>query len=133
MPIPRIVKEEDIKRIIGLTEVLENQDERDQQDLVSQQLADVHLDHLVTADHKTRLHIINSSQATNHDFTLEGFSQERILFITDSPHPQHNLQQVSEFQSLLQQIGDWIKSESREMSLWLSISVFLLRYFTQFY
>ena len=36
-----------MKRIIGLTEVLENQDERDQQDLVSHQLADVHLDHLV--------------------------------------------------------------------------------------
>ena len=95
--------------------------------------ADVHLDHLVTADHKTRLHIINSSQATNHDFTLEGFSQERILFITDSPHPQHNLQQVSEFQSLLQQIGDWVKSESQEMSLWLSISVFLLRYETEIF
>ena len=48
--------------------------------------------------------------------------------LTDSPHPHHNLQQVSEFQSLLQQIGDWVKSESQEMSLWLSISVFLLRY-----
>ena len=36
-----------MKRIIGLTEVLENQDDRDQQDLVSHQLADVHLDHLV--------------------------------------------------------------------------------------
>ena len=90
--------------------------------------ADVPLDHLETADLKTRLHIINSSQATSHDFTLQGFSQENILFITDSPHPHHNLHQVSEFQTLLQQIGDWVKSESKEMSLWLSISVFLLRY-----
>ena len=89
--------------------------------------ANVHLDHLETEDQHTRLHIINSSQSTNHDFTLRGFSQENILFITDRPH--HNHQQVSEFQSLLQQIGDWVRSESQEMSLWLSISVFLLRYF----
>ena len=95
--------------------------------------ADVHLDHLETEDRHTRLHIINSSQSTNHDFTLQGFSQENILFITDSPHPHHNLQQVSEFQSLLQQIGDWVKSESQEMSLWLSISVFLLRYETEIF
>ena len=90
--------------------------------------ADVPLDHLETADQRTQLHIINSSQTTSHDFTLQGFSQEKILFITDRPHHHHNLHQVSEFQSLLQQIGDWVKSESQEMSLWLSISVFLLRY-----
>ena len=92
--------------------------------------AEVHLDHLETEDPHTRLHILNSSQSTNHDFTLQGFSQENILFITDSPQPHHNLQQVSEFQNLLQQIGDWVRSESQEMSLWLSISVFLLRYYT---
>ena len=86
--------------------------------------ADVHLDHLTTEDTSTSLHIINSSGTTGHDFSLSGFRQENIMFVTSNPH--HHIKQVSEFQSLLEQLGDWIKSESQEMSLWLSVSVFLL-------
>ena len=86
--------------------------------------ADVKLDHLTTEDERTSLHIVNSSQPTARDFSLAGFRQENIFFITPNPH--HHIRQVSEFQSLLQQIGDWIKTESRVMSLWLSVSVFIL-------
>ena len=81
----------------------------------------VSLDHLTTELDTTQLHISDTSDG--YDFTVQGFKQENILVTKQDSHA-HD--EISELKTMLTDAGGWIMSQSRTMSLWLCVSVFIV-------
>jgi len=85
------------------------------------------LDHLSTDWEETKLHVDLTTQnieSQDYQFDISGFKQSNIFFITDGNKAALN--QMSEFQDVFHGLRRAVLTRSKQMSLGLSLCVFIL-------